>query len=435
MRFLHCFNAAFLPLGLVLLALGCSEAASVRGADIHETGQIREVLDSSETSEDFASSRDDSGGEVTSSDDAPGDQVQETDTSTVPSLAGTFRMQTRLDLLTFQSPADSLRQKQITDLAESPAETLLELIAITASNESSLGWFRDQIFLTPDQPDPGALTAAGEAFKDWIETMAAIQLNEACDASLGQPCNHLCPRDGGVAQALTAATIESRLACQADQDGASDGRGGLCTHQWLAVATEWMSAGTSCVAQAGIDVTEDSLPWSLDLSEAPYRLSLGSHAGPGLTSVHRALLYEVVLPKIFGDGYDGFPVANSLEDVIGIFFAGRPCLRFPSCCLDFAEGFGAIRPELNQYLLGGSCDALIVLGATALKSAADQLEESPTLSFMTAPASPCAVDGAPFVLDLGQPTEPCQWDIEVEDSELGSTVLNGSTFHGYRVNP
>lgn len=347
-----------------------------------------------------------------------------------PGFSGTYELEGRLDLLSLEGPSERLRRLQVESLALDPSGSLLLLLAELAKDSGSAAWLRDNLFQYPDKPDIAALTMEGEAFRHWINVVGGNLVAQACEATLGGPCYHLCPEDLGISQAFSQAKLLSRLECTTEPTENGFLPSGSCIHRWDAVATAWSSASTSCKAQASLVAAPSPVEVNLSRTQDVFTLSLGSHAGPDPAAAHRLLLERVVMPKVFGDDFDLIPPAECYEQVIASLLAGRQCLRTSTCCEDFATGFGAQVPGLNQMLLEGACDVLIVIGAEVLRHASEDLGAPIAMTLDASSGPACALVGSP-VTTIGSAAAPCHWQVRTES--MGAVATTDAPFTGHRA--
>lgn len=236
--------------------------------------------------------------------------------------------------------------------------------------------------------------------------------------------------------------------------------------EWTTVRYRWTLGVPGCAANpdcgweefsfyaVGTEVVEASFSASVNTVEvdghAPYTLlTIDPHAlNIRYGALINYIIKNVLIPRLAGDGSDGYPRVDTYEELLKVLLAGKECLLDettggPACCQTFAEDLVSQVGDIAVTVVRSACDALIPVGSAYFESLLVDLDfdtgdPNAANAFVigTADGSPCTLVDANddlYVDALGTATAPCRWDAVLRLNIGGGTEIHvDGTFTGSR---
>jgi len=345
------------------------------------------------------------------------DGVCQADPQVRPHFAGTYRVQTDLDVAGALPAAPRARlQLLIAALADPSTALLVHACDLAGTAAADLC---QQAFVTPDAPDVDALTPLGQAIRDHVQAWVSVQVPEwqpggvpgleaALDTAFGAVRlgatfglgSDPSPADGTIS--TSGATWDKaslrwpfRVACPTTDDAC--GR----------LEVDLLDLGSGKLGQAfGSKAVQGPTGWTFDVQTHTFTLWIGK--------IVAWLFWGNVLPEVYGDGSDSQPYVDSWLKLVRASLAGqRACLDVGNCCELFANAIVEVEPSATVSLLLDACEALAAEDPVRDVGEVDLTENNLTLT--TDPSVPCRfhdldADGTTDAFGLPQPpAKRCAW--------------------------
>lgn len=365
-----------------------------------------------------------------------------------PRIAGSYDVETELDLL---SPLPENVENivgTVLDFFERPSASLLRLVCLIQND--TLQDLCGYVFDDPANPDVMGLTTVGEIVLELIDAYLAAYVEEWTGTDIigiGEDVRDL------IRQLTLVATYD--LNAEPGEDGtiaASD-----TAASWHSVTFRW-TYGLECqpnddacgrivfnIQSIGQNPITATFPATVSTAQGYLELGIGEHSlNLHYGALLNYILQKVVLPRVFGDGSDGLPVVDSYEKLIkSLLGGGKECLNpaagQKTCCQTFTDNVIAKAGDaIPETLLANACESLIALGANYLETKLTELDldTGKNLFLKTPDGLPCKVydTNSDMKIDSWGKKEPaadrCKWDIQLE--VFGAqTAIDKNNFFGY----
>jgi len=334
-----------------------------------------------------------------------------------PHFAGTYDVNTDLDLLTGLPPAGRAAVDLLNAALVDPSTALLLHSCRMTGSPAALA-LCDQAFADPGAPSIDTFTPLGLAVRDHVRAYLAGLAPEWQPGGVQ-----------GLGAALDTALGAVRLLATFGMGSDPDGNGNVATSgaDWDRASLRWpfrvacdptddacgrlpvslTDLGTGKLGQAfDASAGMDALGWNLDVKAHTTTLWLGK--------IVAWLYWGNVLPEVYGDGADGQPYVDGWTKLVRSVLAGqRACLDVGTCCELFANAIVDVEPSATLSMLLDACEALSAEDPVLTVGEIDHTQGNLTLT--SDPAVTCRfadrdADGTTDAFGLpNPPSSRCAW--------------------------
>ena len=334
-----------------------------------------------------------------------------------PRFRGSYRAETRMDLVSGTSGAFGNVVSAIVQLFTEPGALVLKWACQSASG--TLGTVCD--YLVDDSGHP---TVIGGVVVDAADAGFALLISEALGANVqvnGQTISEVL-KDLRLLSDLGLAGEPS--VPKAGFEGAMFSAGDA-HEEWTHVRFRWkyspdcknagnaQECGWSNMPLEEIygfrpsAALEAGVGFGLDLHIVEHEVS-GLTYGP----LVNAIIERKLIPLIFGDGTEGLPPVDSWDDLVATLLGDQYCLYYDDCCDYFAYRLEDSVPIWVSPFLPAACEAAIPAAAGLIRSQLTGLDGAMRVG--TPPGDGCPHhdgDGDRWVDAWGNASAPCAWDL------------------------
>ena len=351
-----------------------------------------------------------------------------------PNYEGTFEVTTYLDLTSALPPNIKNIFDILFGLFESPTGGIMKLACTLGGGalDSICGY----VFADPDNPVIGEWAEPFGSIIVQIVDGIIVGLIESTELGksifytgkdLGQLLQHL-----ELHSFITISPIEPKKKAFPDKDGFFTAD--QCSQEWTDITVKWSLNAGCDPSEPGcgqknfnFNVLDDtnkivSAKFEAQVTPTYYDLNIFTHSvNFKYGALLNAIIKQMLLPAVFGDGSDGYAPVDSYEGAIGSLLCGKENnWDMATCCAAFADkiasgGAGAIKGTVEM-----GCTMLIPLGAGYLEGMLTGLDlDVDNMKMQTAQACKLydedkkgKVDGR--ISRFGTAEDPCHWTIDLE---------------------
>ncbi|MEC8023129.1 MAG: hypothetical protein VX223_04295, partial [Myxococcota bacterium] len=364
-------------------------------------------------------------------------------TNLAPLWKGKYTVTSNFNIVSALPPDVAEIVTIITNLFTDPAGQILSLICESGADVNTLSSVCGYIFSDPDNPclseEDGCYDSVGVAIKSLLNQVAFNLLEDNVGADIlftGQD----------VAAILT--DLELTATYEIPEEPKADGLISAGTAEWHSVTYRW-TLGSECdptdesqckqtinlQAFQGGTVTAN---WTGAVSYSAADDNLLTIDPHGLDIKYGALLNYLIknelLPRIAGDGSDGFPKVDTYEELLKSLLAGKQCLvvendptKDETCCDSFADSLSGQTEGLTNDVAKTTCDVALPLVAQELEKRLIGLDADTGEAFTLSTKAPCMcfdIDDNMTIDNWGKNDVPCQWKTDVTLGGSQITVDN-----------
>ena len=362
-------------------------------------------------------------------------------TNLAPLWKGSYTVTSNFDLVSALPENVSDIVYIITNLFSDPAGQLLNLACTAGNGTSAIDSLCGFVYNDPNDPclEDTCYDSVGIAIKSLMNQLLIDLLKDNVGADIlftGQD----------VAEILT--NLELTSTYEIPEEPGLDGKINEGAAEWHSVTYRW-TLGSDCdptdpnqckqtinvQAFQGGTVTSD---WTGAVSYTANDDNLLTIDAHSLDIKYGALLNYLIknelLPRIAGDGSDGFPKIDTYEEFLKSLLAGKQCLvnendptKDETCCDAFAEALTNGNTGITSDVTKTACVVALPLVAQELEQLLLGLDAETGDAFTLSTKEPCMcfdVDDNMTIDNWGKNDAPCQWKTDITIGSSQVTVDN-----------
>jgi len=369
-----------------------------------------------------------------------------------PRLKGTYEVRSQFDLLTALPDNVERVVRHIVGFFQSPAREVLTLLCLIDS--PVMNDLCGYVFTEDDN-----LTTIGSIAVTIIDGLIRGLTRDSI-------WGNILDTGADVGLILTQLTFLSTIDIKDEPDEFGEIPASATSESWHTIRYRWTLGIPNCAANPDCgwnqfslhSVGGDSVIGSFSASVntetvdrlPPYSLLQIDHHPVNIRygALINYIFLNIVLPRLAGDGSDGFPRIDTWDKLMKSLLGGKQCLLDevrggPTCCQTFANNLVSQAGGVTVDLVSSACDALTDAGAqyienllTGLDFATGSPDAANAFLVGTPEDDPCRitdVDGDRTIDALGRADAPCHWDAIIRLNLFGGVEVHvDATFVGSR---